>query len=64
MTYEDAKREVRAGKKVSRESWPDDYYIEAESQDANVKLRFVDSCGRIYGVVGEDTAASDWVIYA
>lgn len=62
MTYEQARHVLRDGKRVSRESWVDGFYIEATNPDPNVRMRFTDNCGRDYQIDGGDITATDWVM--
>lgn len=46
MTYTEAKQKLRNKQKLARETWEENFYIEAEDPKEGYKLKLIDSCGR------------------
>jgi hypothetical protein len=64
MTFEEAKGYLREKKKMARENWAIEFYVEvADDLQPNRRLRLVDSCGREYAVSAADESATDWIFF-
>ncbi len=63
MTFTEARKLLWGGQQLTREHWPEDFYVEAAHTDTNRKLKLIDSTGRNYGVSVADESADDWVIW-
>ena len=63
MIFEEARKLLWEGKKVSRESWVEGYYIEATHQDRTRRLKLLDNSGRDYGISAADELATNWIVW-
>lgn len=63
MTFVDAKKHAKEGRKIRRENWPHDFYVEVSAGNENKRLSFQDSCGRDYGLSNADEQANDWELF-